>query len=221
LCHSAAVLSRVRRLRRYVRTNGARRTAAAIVRLLRERIYMDERLIVTVKDLDSIVEHWHESELRVEDMRADHLPELAELNRKRGQPKLQRLFTRYVEQGFHGFVGYSEGELVGYYWWVDRDVPATYTDTQKLGLGIELSEDEVYGSHFFMLEEHRGHGHATDFLYTVESALHERGYARLWGYVVSSNRPARWVYSTRGYTPMWVVRLRRIVFIQQTTRESS
>ncbi len=203
-----------------MQTRGVRQTAIAIGRQLRGLAYTDERLIVIIKDLDSIVEPRHDGELRLQDLRAEHLPELAELNRIRGRPEIQRLFTRYVEEGFHGFVAHRGEQLAGYYWWVDRDVPARYTDTRKLGLGIELGEGDVYGSHFFMLEEHRGGGTATDFLFKVESSLRDRGYTRLWGYVHSANRPARWIYSTRGYKPTWVVRLRRIVLIKRTTRES-
>ena len=33
----------------------------------------------------------------------------------------------------------------------------------------------------------------------IETALSELGYARVWGYVRGDNRPARWLYSTRGY----------------------
>jgi GNAT superfamily N-acetyltransferase len=203
-----------------VQTRGARQTAVAIGRQLRGLVYSDERLIVIVKDLDSIVEPRHEGELRVRDLGAEQLSDLSELNRIRGRPEIQRLFTHYVEQGFHGFLAYRGEELVGYYWWIDRDVPPRYTDPQKLGLGIELGEGDAYGSHFFVLEEHRGGGAAADFLFKVESSLADRGYTRLWGYVHSANRPARWVYSTRGYKPTWVVRLRRIALIKRTTRES-
>ncbi len=191
----------------------------AIRRKLGGLVYSDDRLIVLVKDLDSIVEPGRPGELRLEDLGAEHLTVLAELNRARGRPDIQRLFERYLEQGFHGFVAYRDQELVGYYWWIDRDVPSRYTDLRKLGLGIELGVEDVYGSHFFLLEEHRGGGVATDFLFNVESSLRDRGYTRLWGYVASDNRPARWLYSTRGYTPTWTVRLKRAMFIQRTTRE--
>jgi GNAT superfamily N-acetyltransferase len=215
-----AVLSRVRRLRRYVETNGARKTAAAIARAMRGVFFADDRLIVIVKELDSIVEPWSKGELRIEDLKESDMPALAELNRTRGRPDVQRLFERYVEQGFHGFVAYMGQEMVGYYWWVDGTVPVRYTDPGRLKLGMELGEADAYGSHFFMLEEHRGGGVAADFLYEVESSLRDRGFVRLWGFVTSNNRPARWLYSTRGYRPMWVVRLRRIMFFRRSTRES-
>ena len=172
-----------------------------------------------VGDLDAIVQPWREGELRVLAMTAEHLPDLAELNRKRGRPEVDRRFARYLEQGFHGFVAYQGEELIGYYWWVDRDVPTLYPDLRKLGLGIELGEGDVYGSDFFLLEQRRGNNVAAEFLYKVESALHELGYRRVWGYVVSDNRPARWIYSTRGYVPMWTVQRTKVLTVQRTSRE--
>jgi GNAT superfamily N-acetyltransferase len=198
-----------------------RETAVAVGRWLRHLAYTEERLIVIVKDLDSVVEPWRHGDLRFEDLGAVHLPDLSRLNRTRGRPDVDRRFARYVEQGFHGFVAYQGEELVGYYWWVDRDVPTLYPDLSKLGLGIELGEGEVYGSDFFLLEEHRGSGVAADFLFEVEGSLRDRGYNRLWGYVTGSNRPARWLYSTRGYKPMWTVDRKRALILRRTTRESS
>jgi GNAT superfamily N-acetyltransferase len=218
LCHSAAVLSR---FRRYLQAHGLRETAAAVAGRLRAFVLTRERLIVIIKDLDSVVEPWREGALRVEALGEQHLGDLSELNDKRERPDVDKRFARYVEQGFHGFVAYSGAELVGYYWWVDRDVPTLYPDLRKLGLGIELGDSEVYGSDFFLLEEHRGGGAAADFLFKVESALSERGYSRIWGYVVSDNRPARWIYSTRGYMPMWIVNRTKVLITQRTTHESS
>jgi GNAT superfamily N-acetyltransferase len=198
-----------------------RETAVALGRWLRHLAYTEERLIVIVKDLDSIVESWRHGDLRFENLGAEHMPDLSRLNRTRGRPDVDRRFARYVEQGFHGFVAYQGEELVGYYWWVDRDVPTLYPDLRKLGLGIELGEGEVYGSDFFLLEEHRGGGVGADFLFEVEGSLRDRGYNRLWGYVTSNNRPARWLYSTRGYKPMWTVDRKRVLILRRTTRESS
>jgi GNAT superfamily N-acetyltransferase len=207
------------RLRRHVQAHGLRGTAAEIWRRLRRLARAEEQLIVLLKELDSIVEPLRRDVIRLEDLRHEHLPELAELNRRRGQPEADKRFSRYVEQGFAGFVGYREGELAGYYWWVDSGQAAAFPDLRDLGLGIELSDHEVYGSDFFLLEEHRGAGVAADFLYKVESALRDRGYSRIWGYVVSSNRPARWIYSTRGYLPMWMVRRRRTLMVWRASRE--
>ncbi|MGO8904195.1 MAG: N-acetyltransferase family protein [Solirubrobacteraceae bacterium] len=208
-------------LYRYLRVHGVRQTASAAWQALRRHAYIEERLIVIVKDLDSIVEPGRPTELRLEDLAAEHLSELSELNRRRGRPDIDRRFARYVEQGFHGFVAYRGEELVGYYWWVDRDVPTLFPDLRRLGLGIELGEGDVYGSDLFLLEEHRGGGAAADLLFQVESSLRDRGCKRIWGYVVSNNRPARWIYSLRGYAPMWIVNRRKVLIRQRTSRETS
>ncbi len=213
-CHAGAVVSR---LRRYLHAHGWRRTAAEVAQ---RTIGREEQLIVLVKDLGAIVQPRAHGEIGLEDLGAAHLPQLAQLNRKRGRPDADRRFARDLEHGFHGFVGYRDGELAGYYWWVDRDARSLHRDLRKLGLGIELGEGEVYGSDFFLLEEHRGGGLAGEFLFGVERRLRERGYSRLWGYVASDNRPARWVYSTRGYEPMWLVDRRRALIFRRTTHRS-
>lgn len=207
------------RLRRYVQAHGVRATAIEMGRRLRSQAFSEEQLIVLLKDLDSITEPLRRDLVRLEDLRPEHLPQLAELNRRRAAPEADRRFKRYVEAGFSGFVGYREDELAGYYWWVDSRKGAMFPDLRKLGLGIELADQEVYGSDFFMLEEHRGAGAAADFLYKVESSLRDLGYKRIWGYVVSNNRPARWIYSTRGYLPMWIIRRRRILIVERAVRE--
>lgn len=208
-------------LRRYLREHGVRKTIQAVGRRLLRPFYYEHRTIVIVKDLDSITEPWHVDDLRVEDLEARHLPGLSELNRRRGRPGVDRRFAKYVREGFHGFVAFSADELIGYYWWVDRDVPTLFPDLRKLGLGIELGDGEVYGSDFFLLEEHRGGGIAADVLFRIEHSLSERGYTKLWGAVEPSNRPARWIYSTRGYVPMWTVRRRRVLMVGRTSREPS
>jgi GNAT superfamily N-acetyltransferase len=183
-------------------------------------VYLRESLIVIAGDLSSIVEPWRNGGVRIEELESRHLAELSQLNRARERPEVDKRFERYVKQGFHGFVAYRDGILVGYYWWVDRHVPTLFPDLRKLGLGIELGEGDVYGSDFYVLDEHRGGDLAANVLFEVESSLRDRGYERIWGYVLSSNRPARWIYSTRGYVPMWTVRRTRILMVARAQHES-
>ena len=177
-----------------------------------------ERLVVLSKDLTTIA-NARSVGLRVEDLSARHLGDLHELNRTRGQLASDRRFARYLEQGFSGFIGYCDDHVAGYYWWVDREGAPRFPDLRKMGLGISLGEKDVYGSDFYVLDERRGGGIAAAFLLHVETRLRDRGYERIWGYVVSDNRPARWTYSTRGYEPMWVVMRRRVGPFWRATRE--
>lgn len=167
-------------------------------------------------DLDRIAVPSVQSDLHLEDLEQRHLPALYELNRKRSFERADRRFASAVADGYRGYVAFRDGELVGYYWWVDAGVEQLHPDLAQLGLGIELGDGDVYGTDFFLLEDHRGEGRAVDFLYKLESDLRRRGYRRLWGYVVSTNRPARWLYSSRGYRSMWTV-LQRTVLLRRRT----
>lgn len=165
----------------------------------------DGGLIVLLKDLDSISAPSAASDLRVDDLEARHLPALFDLNRRRCYTRADSRFAEDLAHGYRGFVGFVGEELVGYYWWVDGTHHPRHRDLARLGLGIELGEGDAYGSDFYILEEHRRGGIANDFLFKVETALRERGFRRLWGYVESDNRPARWTFNMRGYQPLRTV----------------
>jgi GNAT superfamily N-acetyltransferase len=201
------------KLRRHLRERGVRATAAKFAQRVRDG-YVREELIALLKDLDSIVEPRVEGDLRLEDLEARHLPGIAELNRKRGMPSANRYFENCLAGGIHGFVVIRGVEIVGFYHWVDSDNPTMHPDLWYMGPEFQLEQGDVYGSGLFLLEEHRGGGTASDFLCKLETSLRDRGYRRLWGYVLSTNRPARWLYSSRGYKPMWSVLSRRLVFLR-------
>jgi GNAT superfamily N-acetyltransferase len=188
-----------------MRERGVRATAGAIARRLLALVYRRERLIVQIKDLDSIVQPRAGTSLRIEDLGREQLLALAELNRKRDAADADPRFRAYLDAGFHGFVAIRDDEVVGYYWWVDREGQDRFPDLRDLGLGIELGEKDVYGSDFFLLEEHRGAGAAGQFLCGAETALRDRGFERIWGYVLADNRAARWTFEVRGYRSAWIV----------------
>lgn len=92
-----------------------------------------------------------------------------------------------------------DGSIVGHMWWTDRSHPhlARY--------GIRLGPREAYAFHFFLELEHRGGGNANEFLSKFEQHLRSRGFERVWGFVESANKPARWLYSLCGWRPSRVV----------------
>jgi GNAT superfamily N-acetyltransferase len=203
----------IARLRRNLSEWGVRGTVARLFRQLREG-FVNEELIVLLKDLDSIAAPRRPGALTVEDMEARHLSGLFEINRRRGVARADRYFETSIAKGFHGFVALKGSEVVGYYWWVDRDADPPHPDTWLLGPDFAMEPGDIYGSSLFLLEEHRGRGAAGDFLHQIETSVRDRGYKRIWGYVERTNRPARWLYSTRGYRPMWKVVHRRFLFFK-------
>lgn len=201
------------RIRSYIGAHGVRKTLAAVTRRVRKLFSVDERFIILLKQLDSIVES-RPSDLRVEDLEGKHLPALSELNHRRGRPQVDKRFAANVASDFKGFVAWKDDDLVGYYWWVDTEAPVLHPDlSDELNLGIEMKNGDVYGTDFFLLEDFRGAGRAPDFLYKIEKSLRDRGYRRLWGYVDAGNRAALWSYRARGYESMWILeRKRRLWF---------
>jgi GNAT superfamily N-acetyltransferase len=159
-------------------------------------------LIVLAKRLDEIAAITFDARLELSDLGAHDLPALGEFNARRCDTRATGRFSDRVAGGDRGFIARLDGEVVGYYWWTDRDHP--HLDR----LGIRLAERDVYGFDFFLAEEHRGDGRAVEFLHGIETRLRDLGYARVWGYVRADNRPARWLYSMRGYEAVGNAHLR-------------
>lgn len=199
----------ISRFRRYASRNGTSAALRKAASEARRRVYSRDRVTLLLKDLDSIVTPRRPAAIVVEPLEPRHLDGLSDLNRRRGRPTVDRRFRNYLDNGLGGFVGLREGEVIGYYWWVDCAARADHPDLDWLGNFIRSQPGDVYGSDFYILPDERGGGVAGEFLYRVESSLAERGFARLWGYVEAGNREARWVYSSRGYLPMGDLTLRR------------
>jgi ribosomal protein S18 acetylase RimI-like enzyme len=161
-----------------------------------------QELIVLCKRLDEIDDVAFGQRLTVSDLTESDLPALAEFNRRRCDTRATGRFATSLASGDRGFVARNDGEVAGYYWWTVRDHP--HLDH----LGIRLAERDVYGFDYFLANEHRGEGRAVEFLHGIETRLRERGFDRVWGYVRSDNRPARWLYSSRGYDSVDKVHLK-------------
>lgn len=200
--------------------HGLRATIAKVARRPLASLYSSGERLVLVKDLADVPPLAVEPTLRFERLGERHLPALHELNRRRCYTRRTRQFAADLHDGCTGMVAFRDDELVGYYWWVDADTGRDHRDLTRLGLGIELAADEVYGFDFFILAEHRGGGGAVEFLHAVESGLHELGYERLWGYVDAANRPARWLYTMRGYRPVRGVTSRTVLARRRDTHQS-
>lgn len=189
----------------HLRCHGLGPTVAKLRDALRRRLGAKPEWIILLKELDAVTEPASRGDLEVVDLEARHLPMLYQLNRRRCFTKADRRFAQDVAHDYHAFLAFRENELIGYYWWVDKDHEPQHRDLTRMGGQLELEDGDVYGSALFVLEEHRGHGTANSFLDQVEAALRTRGYRRLWGYVESDNRAARWTYRLRGYVSIGTV----------------
>jgi GNAT superfamily N-acetyltransferase len=198
------------RFRQYARENGIRAAVVKTASELRRRGFSTNKITILLKDLDDVKVPRRPSELQVLPLESSHLAGLSELNRRRGRPGVDRRFEADLERGLHGFVGLLDGQVVGYYWWIEGERFAIHPDARWLGDAFQIEPGDVYGSDNYLLPEARGGGTANHFLYGIESGIAELGYRRIWGYVESGNREARWLYSSRGYEPMRDVSVRTV-----------
>lgn len=195
--------------RRRVRDTGPRATAAFAARRLWQQLYLEEPLLVLSKDLGEIVVPLRRGQVRLEQLDQSRVAALRAFNEPRGrQTANDRL--RDLADGYGGYLGLVGDELVACYWWADGRM-APHRDMRLFGLGIELGERDVYGFDLYVREDRRAGGTVSAFLCQVETALRDRGFDTLWGYVLADNRTARWVYDSRGYRARWRIDRRRIL----------
>jgi GNAT superfamily N-acetyltransferase len=198
-------------LRCLYRRHGLRELLRKLAGRVRAVLSSREEVVVMRKDLRSLTELEFAEALRVEELTESDLPALFEFNRRRCDSKANGRAVADMRSGYRGFAGYAGSEFVGYFWWVDRRIEPRHRDIERHGLEIELTDTEVYGFDFFLLESHRADGKSVEFLHKVEARLRDLGYEALWGYVVADNRPARWLYSMCGYQLVRRVAFRRVL----------
>ncbi len=205
-----ALVSHLRALRRRFRDGGLRGVLAFLTAGVRAQATKRETQLVAVKRLDAIVVPLRHGALRIEPLERRHVRALSELNRERGDLEGDARFAADLDAGYGGFVGFKGAQLVSCYWWADASMPP-HRDMRELGLGIELGAGDAYGYDLYVHKCHRAGGTVNDFLFQIETALRERGYERLWGYVASDNRTALWTYQARGYESRWKVERMRVL----------
>jgi GNAT superfamily N-acetyltransferase len=168
--------------------------------LYRARAWLSEagEVIILLRTLES-VSVVDSGNLRMKELEASDLAALHELNRARQTTRFTPRFAADLADGYRGFIAYRDDEAVAYYWWIDPENAAAHRDLKWLGDSIALEPGDVYGSDFFVAEKWRDGRTATEMLSFVESSLSKLGHRRIWGYVETDNRPARWLYSMCGY----------------------
>jgi len=205
-----SLVSHARALRGRFHDGGIRAVIGFLLTGLRAQLSKRDSQLVIAKRLDRIAVPLRRGDVRVEPLQRGHLAALRELNRERGDVGGDARFAADLDAGHEGFVGFKGEQLVSCYWWVDASKPP-HRDMRALGLGIELGPGDVYGYDLYVHKRHRAGGTVNDFLFQIETALRERGYERLWGYVAADNRGARWTYEARGYEPRWKVERTRVL----------
>jgi GNAT superfamily N-acetyltransferase len=197
-----------RDLRCLLREQGANAALALVRDIARARFYMRTDEIVVRKEL-AAGEPSATPTIRMEEAHPHHVPLLAEFNRRQCNTRRTRRFENGFAEGKRALLGFRDGGLIGYFWW--HDAAQSDKDFYLSRFGLGLADGEVYGYDLFIAPEHRGHGTPVEFLAGVEAELVRLGYRRMFGFVDSSNVPARWLYATSGYEDVLRSRTRTVL----------
>lgn len=111
----------------------------------------------------------------------------------------------FARRGYRALFAEADGRIVGYMWWVDAEFSGDRAHPHLARYGIRLGPREAYAFDFFLEPGCRGGGNANHFLSTFHQRLRSRGFERVWGFVASDNKPARWLYSLCGWRPQKVI----------------
>jgi GNAT superfamily N-acetyltransferase len=199
---------KVRKLLGWYQELGPRKTADLVLSALRSRIYREEEHVVLFRALgdDAAVSAQNTIDLR----RAGAVDSesIIEFSKEHFPPKVTGYVRNYLENGYLAYLGFRGDELIGLFWWVDHHIDPDHPDLVLHEL--QLAERDVYGFSYFLAPTHRGGGTATEFVSKVFVALHEAGYTRIWGWVLSDNLPARWLFSLTGYQESRSMRFRTL-----------
>jgi GNAT superfamily N-acetyltransferase len=199
-----------RDLRCLLRERGPKAALGEIGCIARRPFYTTADEIIVRKELAS-AEPAATGTVRVEGAESHHVPLLAEFNRRQCNTRRTRRFETDLAEGKRALLGFRDGKLIGYFWWHDAAQAGDCIHLTRAGLS--LADDEVYGYMLYIAPEQRGQGTPAEFLAGVEAALARLGFRRMFGFVDSSNRRARWLYATSGYED--VVRCQTRTFLRR------
>jgi len=197
-----------RDLSRHWREHGPKAALEYVRHIVGAQLYLESDEIVVVKDLPE-PDPAGTRRIRLEEARLHDLPMLAEFNRRQSNATRTDRFAAGLEGGKRALLGFRDGTLIGYIWFYDASHPAE--DRYLDRFGVRLGEGEVYGDDLFIAPEQRGHGIPAAFVAGVEAELVRLGYRRMYGFVDARNTPARWFWTTSGYTIVTRRHTRRVL----------
>lgn len=194
---------------------GARHAARALLGLLGSRLYREEERVVILKRLEDGRPATTAPGLEVRAAAGGDADAINAFCRRYYPSRLSRYIRDYRRRGYPLFVAFRGGELIGFFWWVDRDIDAQHPDLVLHQ--IDLHRGDTYGFAYFIAPEHRGKTTPSEVITGVLGALRDAGYSRVWGWVRADNRAARWHFRLAGFQDDHRVRVRIVLSLLALT----
>ncbi len=197
---------KLRKLLALYRDGGLKATARSVLSLLAACIHREEEHVVLVRSLSDAPEMAARDGIEVRSDVGIDREAVIRFSQANFPPKVTAYVRNYLDNGYRTYLGFRGDELIGLFWWVDRQIDAQHPDLVLHQL--RLGDRDAYGFSYFLAPEHRGGGTASEFISKVFVELDKVGYERIWGWVLAENLPARWLFSLVGYEEVRSMRFR-------------
>lgn len=195
--------------RRVARGGVLRRGWRRLAAIVRKRVYQVAEEILLEKTITESEDAIREKRIHVVPVRSDHLDELLRFSARYGDGAGGRI-REYVRLGYGGYLGYQDGELVGYIFYCGATCGGA-THPHVARYRFELGQDGAYAFEIYLAPPFRGGGRAREFVGRSYARMAELGYRRLTGFVYAKNMPARILHKMMGWRETGRVVSRRIL----------
>jgi GNAT superfamily N-acetyltransferase len=170
--------------------------------------------VILMKDLNDLMSFPFKNDLEIEKIEKKTIKSLLQI---RDQSEIDKedsykMFNEYLCNNCKGFIAKLKGEIIGYIWWANNTMQSNFSHVAArfYSKEIKLSPTDVYMFDYFIVDRHRGGGNGVEFLSKVLTELKNLGYKRSFGYVVTSNLPAMWLYRLTSFKDMKKVKVLRL-----------
>lgn len=207
------VLRQIEKTLRRLRAGGPKRVLIETAADARQVAYEEREILVLEVDLRE-----PKNRLRLRDQNAEFrllkfdketLPRLLDTLAEHEPWRVEAARRRYFE-GARGFVCEHRGKIVGHVYYVEgSDNPHRRVHSDLDWLQLRPNRGEVYTFDYFVIEPERGLGAL--FARAVQDEQYRLGYTAAYGWVLSTNRAALWLYRTIGWVEVGRVVEHRIL----------
>lgn len=183
--------------------------------LLKRFLYSFHEEILMVLDLADLKMPVSKNNLEIQRLEREHFPAIEKLCKEAvmGGTKPLKYINKLFENGFMGFVGIKNQEIIGYLWFGNRDAQYNVMDYdfKFYAKDISLAAGEAYGFDLLLSPRYRRNGYALEFFTKCLRAPESLGYKTSYSFVLKKNLQARWLYAQAGFRELRKIKVRRFL----------
>ncbi len=189
----------IKKIKKYYLEDGFIGLINRIISAITHKIFAPDVHVVAFSSLDQLKNYTSSKKLEISLLEKKHLSAFREFNQNNyTHLKHKKVLDYHLQNGFKCYLATLNGEIIGYNWCTDNQIPPIKNHPHLLRYGIKLGDKEAYGFDFYISPKHRGGGNSVEFYTKMKFKLKDHSYQKLYGVVEGSNKKARWLYRLMG-----------------------